>query len=452
MSSRKERISWYLYDWANSAFSTTVVTVFLGPYLATIAENAARLAGPANNYITILGFPIHYDSYFPYVVSLSVVLQVFLLPVMGAIADYTNRKKLFLGIFAYIGAFSTMGLFFLEGTRYLLGGWLFLIANLSFGASIVVYNAYLGEISKPDERDSVSSVGWSIGYLGGGILLAINLALYTQAENLGLSAGYAVRICLTSAGIWWAIFTVFPMIVLKIRRKANIIPPSKSILSIGFSQLWNTIKNARKYPKTLRFLIAYLFYNDGVQAVITLTAVFANKSLGLEMDFLIIIILMVQFIAFFGALLFNFIAKATKAKGAILISLIIWSCVVIYACIFLPAGDKVAFTILSVLIAIVLGGTQALSRSLFSRLIPSGKEAEYFSLYEISERGTSWLGPFIFGFVIQLQNEHFINLMKSIGIDGSYRRAVFSLIIFFIVGFLLLLKVNVKQAEAESNT
>jgi MFS-type transporter involved in bile tolerance (Atg22 family) len=163
--SRREQVSWYFYDWANSAFSTTVVTVFLGPYLTAVTQNAADV----NGYIYPLGLPILADAFFPYMVSLSVVLQVFFLPVLGAIADYSRLKKQFMGIFAYIGAFATMGMYFLQGNNYLLGGGLFLLANLSFGASIVFYNAFLPDIAPPAERDRVSSQGWAMGYLGGGL-------------------------------------------------------------------------------------------------------------------------------------------------------------------------------------------------------------------------------------------------------------------------------------------
>ena len=221
-STRKERTSWYLYDWAVSAFTTTVLTVFLGPYLTGIAENAAGTDG----YINILGISSRAGSFFSYVVSISVILQVLILPIFGAIADYTNKKKLLLGIFAYIGSFATMSLFFLEGQDYLFGGIIFIIANLSFGVSMVMYNAFLGELAEKDKRDAVSSIGWGIGYLGGGILLAINLLLFINhellAENLQISAGdakaLAVRINICSAGLWWAVFTIFPMIYLKVRK------------------------------------------------------------------------------------------------------------------------------------------------------------------------------------------------------------------------------------------
>ncbi|RMD81201.1 MAG: MFS transporter, partial [Chloroflexi bacterium] len=187
---RREQIGWYFYDWANSAFSTTVVTVFLGPYLTAVARNAAD----ANGFIYPFSIPVAAGSFFPYMVSLSVLLQVFFLPVLGAIADYSNARKQMLAIFAYVGAFATMGLYFLNGDNYLLGGMLFLIANVSFGASVVFYNAFLPDIASPDRRDAVSSQGWALGYLGGGLLLAANLVFFLNAESLGVESSMAVRI------------------------------------------------------------------------------------------------------------------------------------------------------------------------------------------------------------------------------------------------------------------
>jgi len=176
-------------------------------------------------------------------------------------------------------------------------------------------------------------------------------------------------------------------------------------------------------------LIAYLIYNDGVQAVIVLSSQFGQEELSLDISTLTTVILIVQFVAFLGALLFNYISKAIGAKNAILISLVIWSLVLIYAFGFLE--NEFQFYIMAITIAVVLGGTQALSRSMFSNLLPKGKEAEYFSLYEISERGTSWLGPFIFGITLQF--------------SGSYRHAIFSLILFFIIGFILLIKLKTNK-------
>jgi UMF1 family MFS transporter len=428
---RREQIGWYFYDWANSAFSTTVVTVFLGPYLTSVAQNAAD----ANGMIYPLGIPVLADSFFAYIVSLSVVLQVFFLPVLGAVADYSHRKKQFLGITAYLGAFATMGLYFLQGSNYQLGGALFLLANLSFGASIVFYNAYLPEIASADERDKVSSQGWALGYLGGGLLLLVNL-LFVQfwAEGLGLTTAQAVRISMVSAGMWWAIFTIIPLIALKVRQPLRKLPPGERLSSIGFKQLRHTLSQLPNYPHTLLFLAAYLLYNDGIQTVIALASQFGAEELDMDTSQLVQLILMVQFIAFFGALGFGYLARWIGTKRSVAISLVIWLGVTIYTYAFLQTVTQ--FFVLGGVIAIVLGGSQALSRSLFSLMIPPGQEAEYFSLYEVSERGTSWMGPLIFGLTLQF--------------SGSYRLAILSIAIFFAVGLAVLLRVDIRRAITEA--
>ncbi|PYM74592.1 MAG: MFS transporter, partial [Candidatus Rokuibacteriota bacterium] len=253
-SSRAEQVSWYFYDWANSAFATTVVTVFLGPWLTTVTKAAADAAG----FVHPLGIKIPAGSFFPYVISLSVLAQVLVLPVLGAVADYSHRKKQLLGFFAYLGAGATLGLYFVDGARYLQGGVLFLIANLSFGASVVVYNAFLPDIASTDRRNVVSSYGWALGYLGGGLLLAMNLALFSQTASLGLSAGHAVRINLASAGAWWAVFTLVPLFGLRNRQPAARLRPGTHYLAVGFRQLTRTLGRVRLYPQTVVFLLAYL--------------------------------------------------------------------------------------------------------------------------------------------------------------------------------------------------
>jgi UMF1 family MFS transporter len=428
---RREQRGWYFYDWANSAFATTVVAVFLGPYLTALTESAAGVGG----FVYPLGIPVHAGSFFPYVLALSVALQVLLLPITGAIADRSQRKKQLLALFAYVGAIATMALYLTQGSAYLLAGLLFLIANVSFGASIVVYNAFLPEIAEPNERDHVSSRGWALGYLGGGLLLGANLALFSMHESLGLSEGYAVRISLLSAGAWWALFALIPLKTLRGRRPARLSEQSVSAVSAGFRQLLNTLRAARAYPQTLLFLAAYLLYNDGVQTVIALAITYGSLELELGQSTLISASLMVQFVAFLGALLFGALARFFGAKRVVLGSLVLWTIVVAVA-YFLEAGDARQFYVLAALIGIVLGGSQALSRSLFSHMIPSGQEAQYFSLYEISERGTSWLGPLLFGLTLQL--------------TGSYRHALVSLVIFFVAGFVLLAMVNVRRAIVEA--
>ena len=428
---RREQRAWYFYDWANSAFPTTVLTVFIGPYLTTIAKAAAGSDG----FVYPLGLKVAPESFFPYVVSLSVLLQVIFLPLLGAIADYSHFKKQMLAFFAYVGAFATMGLYFLQGTNYLLGGALFLVANLSFGASIVFYNAFLVDIAAPEDRDRVSSMGWALGYIGGGLLLALNLLLFAKASDFGLSIGEAVRINLASAGVWWAVFTVIPLVALKRRQPVKQLPPGGHYLTVGIRQLRNTLGKIRAHPHALLFLVAYLIYNDGIQTVISLASVFGQEELGLSMTTLTTVILMVQFVGFFGAILFNYIARAISAKRAIIVSLLIWIGTLVYAYAFLKTTRD--FYMMAAVIAIVLGGSQALSRSVYSLMIPKGQESEYFGLYEISDKGTSWLGPLLFGLALQF--------------TGSYRIAIVSLIIFFVVGLLLLFRVSVRQGVLEAD-
>ncbi|MEV1290270.1 MFS transporter [Micromonospora sp. NPDC049679] len=439
-SSRSERVGWYFYDWANSAFSTTVVTVFLGPYLTAIAKAGAGCASDdpcKDQTISVLGFGIYPGSLFPYTVSLSVFLTVFVLPVVGAIADRSPHKKQLLALFAYVGAAATIGMLFLTGERYLLGAALFLVANIAFGASVVVYNSFLPQLAGPEERDGVSSLGWAIGYLGGGTLLALNVVAVLFKDSLGLSTGDVARYSIVSAGVWWAVFTTLPLRRLRNRPAAAGEARGPALID-GFRQLRDTLRSLKAYPLTLFFLLAYLVYNDGIQTVIALASVYGTEELKLSDDVLVPTILMVQFLAFFGATGMGALAKRIGAWKTVLLSLVLWT-VVLGVAYVLPAGRAVPFILLGGGIGLVLGGSQALSRSLFSQLIPKGKEGEYFGLYEISDKGTSWLGPLLFGL--------------AYGATQSYRVAIISLLAFFIIGFVALLAVPMRRAiMAAGNT
>jgi UMF1 family MFS transporter len=435
-SSRRERTGWYFYDWANSAFSTTVITVFLGPFLTSVAEQAAGCplgADECHGRIHPLGITVAAGSYFPYLVSLSVLLTVFVLPVMGAIADRTPRKKPLLAAAAFIGAAATVAMAFVTGDRYLLGGLLFLIANIAFGASIVVYNSFLPQLAAPDDRDRVSSRGWALGYLGGGLLLLLNLVvvqLLTQDGNDQRTLDLA-RWSIVSAGVWWAAFTLVPLRWLREHPGAESTTAKGNVLLDGFRQLGHTIRSLRAYPLTLYFLLAYLLYNDGIQTVIALASQYGTEELDLSQSTLIITILLVQFLAFGGALLLGALAGRLGARKTILLSLVLWLGVVL-AAYWLPAGEPLPFMLLGVAIGLVLGGSQALSRSLFSQLIPKGREGEYYGFYEISDKGTSWLGPLAFGLVFQL--------------TSSYRIGIVSLVVFFVAGGILLAMVPIRRA------
>ncbi|KQS65768.1 MFS transporter [Modestobacter sp. Leaf380] len=422
---RRERTGWYSYDWAMSVFNTSVTTVFLGPYLTSVARDAA---GPDGE----LGFlGIDPGSWFSFVLSFSVVVQVVVLPVTGAIADRTGRRRELLGGFAALGALSCTGLFFVSDGRYLLGAGLFVLANISFGAATVVYYAWLPDLAAPDERDRVSSRGWAVGYVGGALLLAVHLVLYVSRDSLGLTEGEAVRICLATAGLWWGTFTVFTVSRLRNRPVAAGVGRTGS----GFKQLATTLREMRAFPLTLWFLGAYLLFNDGVQTVISLSALYATEELGLDQSVLTGAILMVQVVAIAGALGLGRVAARYGAKRTVLGCLVAWTLVLV-AAFTLQEGAAAQFYALAAVIGLVQGGTQALSRSLFSHLIPLGKEAEYYGFYEISDRGTSWLGPLAFGLTYQL--------------TGSYRLAIISLVVFFVAGFVLLARLPMRRAVLEA--
>ncbi|GAB4079306.1 MFS transporter [Modestobacter muralis] len=429
---RRERAGWYSYDWAMSAFNTTVISVFLAPYLTSVAEAAADAQGR----IHPLGISMPPGSLFGYVVSLSVVLQVVVLPLTGAVADRSGRKRQLLAAFTLIGSLCTMALFFLSGDGYLLGSGLFIVANIAFGAATVVYYSWLPDLAAPDERDAVSSRGWALGYLGGALLLAANLALYTQYESFGLTEGEAVRICLSSAGAWWAAFAVVSIALLRNRTPSGDVAPSTgAAFRASLGQLRSTLQDMRQYRLTLWFLGAYLLFNDGVQTVITVSAQFGSEQLELSQTTLVSAILLVQVVAFVGARAMGRIAESAGAKRTVLWSLLVWVGVLV-AAVFLTPGAAVQFYLLAVVIGFVLGGTQALSRSLFSQLIPPGKEAEYFGFYTISDRGTSWLGTFLFALTYQLTD--------------SYRYAIISLVVFFVVGGVLLARLDMRRAIVEA--
>ena len=486
VNDKREIFGWTMYDWANSAFSTTVGTVFLGPYLTAIAEAATKNTG---GLLYLGSVPIRFDSFFAYTVSASVLLQVTFLPVLGALADYSHLRKQLLMFFAVLGSVATISMLFIGPSGYWLGAGLFLLANVAFGASIVFYNSYLPSIASEDQRDHVSAVGFAQGYAGGGVLLLLNLVLFLTKDSLGLSSALVAHISLASAGVWWLGFSFFTFTRLRPRHAVRPLPAGESYVTIGFRQLATLlnarlgvvtllmllpllvpvlillqlpvqiallpaagpivvmilfiVRKSRTLPEAMKYLTAYLFYNDGIQTVIAVATIFAAQELGMSSTNLILVVLMIQFVAFFGAYAFSYLARAVGARNAILLSLVVWAVVVIFAyagmkstALFLGMQERqFEFWVMAFVVALVLGGSQALSRSLFSQMIPKDQEAEFFSFYEISERGTSWMGTFVFGLV----NQQF----------GSLRAGILSVIFFFIVGLALLPLVNVAKAMLE---
>ena len=436
---RREQRSWYWYDWANSAFVTTTAAELFSPYLTAGAAEAAcgRSTDEDAGYkcttdLHVLGVDVSAGSLVFYIVTLSTIISAVVLPIVGAVADRSGNKPRLLGAFAWAGSLMAAAMFFVAGTNWQLGALLLLLATLFLGASLVVYDSILVDIADPDERDKVSSRGWALGYLGGGLLLALNFVLLTVMSD---NTSMAVRISLLSAGVWWAVFTIIPVRGIRARPPVNPVADRGGVLQASFGQLWHTLKDLRGYPVTLTFLLAYLFYNDGIQTVIYAASVYGEKQLGFEKSTVLLAFLVVQFVGIAGALGFGRIAARHGAYRVIQIGLLIWLGVVVAGWLT-PADNLVLFLLLAVAIGVVQGGTQALSRSFYSQLIPRGREAEYFSLYQACERGTSWIGTLIFGLVHQWTD--------------SYRPALLALMVLFLVGSVLLLRVDPRRGIAEA--
>ncbi len=431
---RREQRAWYFYDWANSAYVTTTLTVLFSPYLISVAEQDAcpGLADGASctTDLVVLGVPISPGSLPGYVITVTTLLSALVLPLVGAVADRSGRQRVLLGGFAWVGAVAATAMYLVSGSNWQLGVGLLFVANLCLGSSLVVYDAILCQIATADERDRVSSRGWALGYLGGFLLLAVNLAMVTLHDSFGLSKGDAVRVSLGLAGLWWGVFTLIPVLGLRDRPPVNVEAVRGGLAREAFGQLAGTFRHMRGYRNTMLFLLAYLFFNDGIQTVIVNASTYGSKELGLDETQLIATILLVQLVAFGGALLFGRLAATYGSRQVVLSSLAVWMGVVVIA-FFIPEHQFVMFAALAVLIGIVLGGSQALSRSLFSQLIPRGREAEYFSLYQACERGTSWLGTLVFSLVYQFTD--------------TYRWSIVALVVFFLVGGAILRQVDVRQ-------
>jgi MFS transporter, UMF1 family len=434
----REQRAWYWYDWAISAYYTTVLSVMFAPYMITVAGRAAGCADPSetcDRTVGLLGLQLAAGSLPFYLTSFATIASAFVLPVVGVFVDRSAHKKRLLGGFAWSGSFFTMLLFFLEGDHWQVGAVAVVVSSILGGCALVSYYAILVDISTEDERDRVSSRGWAFGYLGAGLLLAVNLAMFLGHDAIGISESLAVRLSLLSAGVWWAGFTVIPVMRLRSHEPLGVVDTGGGLLQRSFGQLYTTLKELRSYPMTLTFLVAFLFYNDGIQTVIGVASTYGAKELGFGQSVLIATILVIQFVAFAGAMAFGRLAARYGSYRSILWGTYAWMVIVVLA-VLLPAGNVPLFLTVSVAIGIFLGGTQALSRSFFSLLIPRGRAGEYFALYNACERGTSWFGTFLFGVVFQL--------------TGSYRPAIVALIVFFFLGAVLLLRLDPARGIREA--
>lgn len=424
--------SWYWYDWAAASYVVVTAAVLFAPYLTSIANKQACPGQPTDqacdHNLDVLGIGVAPGSLVPYVLTVSTVISAVVLVFIGAVVDRSQHPLRYLAGFTYAGAAAAAAMVAISGTDWQLGVILAIAANLCLGAALIVYSAIMVRITPPDDRDYVSARGWAYGYLGGGSLLAATLVLLVTHDVVGLDKAGAVRVAFLVAGVWWALFAIIPLRGL--RALSRLERPAPRDRVGGFRQLRTTFASLQHYPQTKRFLLAYLFYNDGMQTVIAAASLYGNKQLGFSESELVITILLVQFVAFFGAVAFGRLAGRHGAQRMIYSSLFIWTAVVCAACA-LPERNLVLWLLVAAAIGVVLGGSQSLSRSLYSGLIPAGRESEYFSLYQAMERGTSWLGTLVFGLVFQWFRD--------------YRYSIVALVVFFGVGAILLRGVRVRD-------
>lgn len=429
---RKTLFGWAMYDWANSAYFTTTAAALLPHYFARsiVPEGGYSLFGRAYDGQTLWG----------YTVSFGALLCFLLTPMLGAIADFSASKRRFLRAFAYGGALFATLLCFVGTGDVALTLMLFLVSQMGFVGGNVFYDGFLPDITTPDTIDRVSARGYAYGYVGGGLQFAVALGLVAGREALGITLETAVRLSLGMAGLWWLGFSAFALSRLREGGEAQPLPEDRHGLPrpvayarVGFERTWATVRKLRAFRPLVLFLMAYIIYNDGVQTVIDMAAVYATDTLKLSTTAIMVTLLIVQVVAFLGALLFGALADRIGAQRALLASLGLWSLVVIHA-YFVPEGAAVRFFILGAAVGLVLGGTQALSRSLYGSMIPETASAEFYGFFSVFSKLSAVCGPFIFATVSAL--------------TGSARHAILSLIVFFVVGAVLLARVDVEQARA----
>ncbi|MBO8156151.1 MAG: MFS transporter [Bacillaceae bacterium] len=410
--------SWILYDWGNSAFATTIMAAVLPIYYSQVAAR---------------GIDSHLaTSYWGYSQSIAVFLVAILAPILGAISDYSAAKKQFLRFFAYMGMIASVLLAFVGEGDYVFASILMIIGTVGFSGGNVFYDAFLPEIADRDEIDRVSAYGFAFGYVGGGILLAINLLMILKYDWFGFpDEGAATRAAFVTVGIWWFIFSI-PLFRRVKEEKRSPIRKKESYITIGFKRVGNTLRSLGHYKQLLIFLLAFWMYNDGISTIIKMATIYGSE-IGIASNDLIAALLITQFIGIPCTFFFGWFASKITAKKALTVALFIYTGIVILGYFMTSA---VHFYLLALCVGAVQGGAQALSRSIYGRMVPSHKHAEFYGFYGISSKFAAIFGPFIFAFVGQL--------------TGSSRMGIFSLIFFFIAGIVLLQFVDVKQGEEEA--
>ncbi len=401
--------SWSMYDWANSAFATTIMAAVLPIYYSAIAEPSLT--------------PTQTTAYWGYTNSIALLLVALLSPILGAVADFRGAKKRYLTYFALVGITATALMYFLTSGDWLFASVLFIVGNIGFAGANVFYDSLLPHIAQKGDIDQVSTRGYAMGYLGGGLLLAVNLAMIMFSPD-HLTA-LMTRISLASVAVWWLLFAI-PL-------WRNVPEPPRQIyegeldsnpFSAGFKRLAVTFKEIRKYRELFKFLVAFWLFNDGIGTIIKMATIYGNE-IGIGQNDLIGALLMVQFVGIPFSFAFGWLAKRIGTKRSIYISLGVYTLISIGGYFMETA---VHFWMLGFAVALVQGGSQALSRSLYGRMVPKAQSAEFFSFFSVSGKLAGMFGPLVFGLVSQIM--------------GNSRLGIVSLVIFFISGGLLLTRVD----------
>jgi len=408
--------AWCLYDWANSAFATTVMAALLPPYFSNVA--AAGLPGAQAT------------SYWGYGVSLSMVLVAVMGPILGAIADYAGGKKRFLGGFLVVALVFTGMLFFVGEGDWVAALVFYILASIGNGGANVFYDSLLPHVARPEEIDQVSARGYAMGYLGGGLLLAVNLAWYLMPERFGFADGsQAVRASFLSVAVWWALFSI-PLFRRVPEPPATATGPRVNPMRAGFSRLRETFHRMQHYKKLWKFLVAFWLYADGIGTIIKMATIY-GAEIGIGTADLAGALLLTQFVGIPLTLVFGRLARRTGAKRAIYLALGVYTLISILGFFMTQPWH---FWVLAGMVGLVQGGSQSLSRSLFGAMTPKARSAEFYGFFDISSKFAGIAGPLLFGLTASL--------------TGSGRWSIVSLIVFFVAGALLLSRVNEQEGMA----
>jgi len=410
-----------MYDWANSAFQSTVITAVFPPFFSSVA--AANLP------------PAVATARFAWATTIAVAITAILGPILGAVADYRAIKKPMLALFVGIGVVTTMLMGTIARGEWEYAALLFMISNIAIASSFVFYDSLLPHIAAPDEMDRVSTAGYAIGYLGGGILLVINLLWILTPATFGIPDTVAgIKLSFVSVGIWWLVFSVplFRRVPEPRRFLEADETASENPLGAAFVRVWETFHELRGYRQAFLMLVAFLLYNDGIQTIIRMAAIY-GAEIGIDQNAQIEAFVVVQFVGIPFSFLFGALAGRIGAKAGIFLALGVYIGISVLG-YFMTAAWQ--FFALAFLVGTVQGGSQALSRSLFARMIPKHKSSEYFGFFSVFEKFAGIAGPALFA--------------ASVSLFGSSRAAVLSVIVFFICGAIVLSRVDVREGEAHA--